>query len=185
MSKYLKLGEGANTFYDVLTGLHINNKQVVKLLVDTDIKKKSIQAAIKNGHITLSSVDEYNNYQADKKKHLKLSRKLQPKILQTQTVQVNASDDLEDEEDGDGLLNGIGEEELEGESVKDDNTGLLDEGDEGDDDDVTDNVEEMTTSDLIDFLKASPHISSEKKKGLTKLKRPNLINLYNTVKPKE
>lgn len=165
MAKYLKLGERAQTFYDVNTGLHINNNQVVKLLNDEDLKKKSIKIALSTQHIVPATEAEWLAYQEEKKKH-NLEAQVQYKKTKKQEAAVKiakAKEEAGDDEDPEEL----------GEEGEEENTG----------EDVTDSLDEMTNSDLIDFLKDSKLVKEDQKKGLTKLNRGQLINIYNTVNP--
>lgn len=172
MAKYLKLGDGANTFHDPTTGVNLSNKQVIRILNDLDIQKPSLRKAMREGHLVKATKDEWEEYKAENAQQVEESQK-NLKVVKTVTTTSVASASPS-------------RVAAAGNFVDEDS----DEDDEDADDDDTTQVnldeedEDLTKSQLIDKLKESTLIKEEEKKSLTKATIDQLRGLWKSVKPK-
>lgn len=162
MAKYLKLGEGAQTFNDPATGVNINNKQVIRIKTDTDLQHPSLKKAILEGHIVRATFEEWNDYRTLYADQVKEGLKnLKVKTVTTVSTASAAglgtvTDKGEDEDDPEGIGEVEGSEE-----------------------------EEMSKSEMIDGIKEHGNLSKAEKKDLVNKTEEELKELWNSVKPTE
>lgn len=166
MVKYLKLGDGAHTFHDPVTGVNLSNKQVIRLQNDLDLRKPSLAAALRTGHLIVTTREEW---EASKKLHGDQAEESQKNLkivtkTTTTTIGGNSSKEpsphtptVDVDEDGD-----------------DENPEDMDQDDDGD---------ELTKSDLIDLIKEHGSLNKAEKKALLKKSEAELTELWNSIKP--
>lgn len=63
MSKYLTLGEKAQSFHDPITGVNLSSKGEVVEISVKEAKSKRIITALKGGHLVAASKDMFDHYQ--------------------------------------------------------------------------------------------------------------------------
>lgn len=161
MAKYLKLGEKAQTFFDPITGVHVNNWQVIKIENHQDLNKPSLKKAITTGHLVLATEAEFEAANKKYRHHKELSVKRAGKVIKTTEVLVPNTE--------------AGSEQPN-----------LDNPDLEDEDDADDfNIDEASKSELIDALKEEDSLTDAQKKGLTKLTLEQLRELYKQVNAEE
>lgn len=155
--KYLKLGTGAHTFYDAETGLNLSNKQVVRVRANA-LHKSGIARAYSGGHLKEATQEEWEKHQ------LTLPVDQRAKDMQNREAEKK-------EDTGTKFVEEDDEEEEEEDTNKDSDSDTDDEDEE----------EELTQSEMIDALKESPLVKDDQKKGLAKMKKKKLVELYNAI----
>lgn len=176
---YLKLGPKANTFYDVVTGVQISNKQVIRLHNAHDLKHKSLATALQTNHIVIATEQEYNDAKTMHEKQVKDSQKNLKKPVMQVVKFTEAKDDEEPEEEVEELNTDINDTDDDDDDYSQDT-----ETEDTDDDDDSVDEEPLTKSELIDALKENPLIKEDQKKKLTQLGIKKLQRLYDTIKGK-
>jgi hypothetical protein len=154
MAKYIKLGDAAGTgsFYCPVTQLSLVPGQVAKVPADAE-SSKIYKEALKGGHITSATKDEYDEY---------TSKQVTEKKAEKKTSKLKAAPPVEEDETDD-------EDTEDSEDDEDE--------DEDDDDEDEDDPETMTIAELTNALKDSSLDAATKDK-LSKMKKPELVELY-------
>lgn len=160
MAKYLKLGIRAQTFHDSATGVNINNKQVIRIKNDKDLEYPSLQKALREGHIVISTFEEWEAYRTLYAKQVKDGLKnIKVKTVTTtttgSTAGVNTGTDEDEDEDVDFKADGESEDE------------------------------ELSKSEMIDAIKEHGNLSKAEKKDLVNKTEEELKELWKSVKPTE
>lgn len=162
MAKYLKLGDGAHTFYDPSTGVGLSNKQVIRLQKDSDINKPGIKAALRTGHLVMATKEDW---EASKKLHGEQAEesKKNLKVITKTTVTTMGG-------------NATSEPSLHTPDAEDGGEGIEDE-DDGDEE----NEDDLSKSDLIDKIKEHGSLNKQEKKDLLTKTEEELRDIWNSL----
>lgn len=161
---YLKLGPHATLFVDQQNQVNIAGKKVVKILESSFNASKSLARAVTSTHIVKATEKEFNAYEAG--------------AIEVPTGETDEQKTQKAKRAGQQV------------AKKEKKTAVEGKGLEGDDDDdktqtewSQEDLDDLTKGEMADELKEAKDITEDELKGLNKLDKPGLQELYKKYIP--